>query len=170
MFIKKTLIFSKTVDYIHIKMLQNDVKYTTTIEPSKISSEKLLVFQKNHIICNNTNLAWNSVSQNNIDFLKNYRLISHKNALKWRKKRATIEQSNFSNEKLLVFQKNNIICNNTNLALNSDYQKNIDFLKNCRLNSHKNALKRRKVQNYNRTKQNLQWKTASFSEKSYHLQ
>ena len=36
------------------------------------------------------------------------------------------------------------------------YQKNIDFLKNCRLKSHKNALKRRSVQNYNRTKQFFQ--------------
>ena len=30
--------------------------------------------------------------------------------------------------------------------------KNIDFFKNCQLNSHKNAPKRRKVQNNNRTK------------------
>ena len=30
-------------------------------------------------------------------------------------------------------------------------KKNIDFFKNFKLNSHKNALKRRKVHNYNRT-------------------
>ena len=72
------------------------------------------------------------------------------------KYRTTIEQSNFLNEKLLVFQKNHIICNNTNLAYNGVYQKYIDFHKNYRLTSHKNALKRRKVQNYNRTKQFLQ--------------
>ena len=86
------------------------------------------------------------------------------------KYRTTIERNNFSNDKLLVFQNHHIIWNNTNLAYNSVYQKNIDFLKNCRLNSHKNALKRCKVQNYNRTKQFLQWKTASFAEKPYHLQ
>ena len=68
------------------------------------------------------------------------------------KYRATIELGYFSNESLLVFQNYHIICNNNNLAQNGVYQKIIDFLKNSRLNSHKNALKRRKVKNYNRTK------------------
>ena len=68
------------------------------------------------------------------------------------KYRTTIEPGYFCNESLLVFQNYHIICNNTNLAENGVYQKNIDILKNSRLNSHKNALKRRKVQNYNRTK------------------
>ena len=65
--------------------------------------------------------------------------------------RNTVEPSIFSIELLLVFLKYHFICNDTNLAYNSVYQNNIDFLKNCRVNSHKNALKRRKLQNYNRT-------------------
>ena len=127
--------------------------------------------QKNHIICNNTNLAYNSVYQKYIDFHKNYRLTSHKNALKRRKVQNYNRTEQFLQWKTASFsEKNQIICNTTNLAYNSVYQKNIDFHKNYRLTSHKNALKRRKVQNYNRTKRFLQWKTASFSEKSYHLQ
>ena len=51
-----------------------------------------------------------------------------------------MKPSHFSNELLLVSQKKHIICNHTNLAKNSVYQKNIDVLKNRRLNSHKNAL------------------------------
>ena len=38
-------------------MLQNDVKNRTNIEQSHFANEYLLVFQKNHIICNNTNMA-----------------------------------------------------------------------------------------------------------------
>ena len=38
-------------------MLQNDVKNRTNIEQSHSANEYLLVSQKNHIICNNTNLA-----------------------------------------------------------------------------------------------------------------
>ena len=49
-------------------------------------------------------------------------------------------------------------------------EKNIDFLKNSRLNSHKNASKRCKVQNCNETKLFFQRITASFSEKTYYLQ
>ena len=66
--------------------------------------------------------------------------------------RNIIEPSTFSNELLLVFLKYHFICNYTNLALKSVYEKNIDFLKNCRINSRKTALKRRKLQKYNRTK------------------
>ena len=65
--------------------------------------------------------------------------------------RNTIEPSTFSIELLLVLLERPTISNYTNLALNSVYQKNIDFLKICRVNSHKNALKRRKLQKYNRT-------------------
>ena len=66
--------------------------------------------------------------------------------------RNTIEPSTFSIELLLVFLKKPTICDYTNMAKNSVYYKNIDFLKNCRINSRKNALKRRKLQKYNRTK------------------
>ena len=50
-----------------------------------------------------------------------------------------MKPTHFTNELLLVFQKKHVICNHTNLALNIVYQKKIDFLKNSRLNSHKNA-------------------------------
>ena len=66
--------------------------------------------------------------------------------------RNTIKPSTFSIELLLVFLKNisfAIILTWPKLVFT---EKNIDFLKNCRLNSHKNALKRRNVQKYNKTK------------------
>ena len=46
----------------------------------------------------------------------------------------------------------------------------IDFLKNSRLNSHKNALNQCKTLNCNETKQFFQRITASFSEKTCYLQ
>ena len=42
---------------------------------------------------------------------------------------------------LLVFQKYMIVCNESNYAFNSVYYKNIDFLKNGRLNGHKKCLR-----------------------------
>ena len=66
--------------------------------------------------------------------------------------RNTIKPSTFSIDLLLVSLKKHIIWNHTNLALKCVYLKNIDFLKNCRLNSHENVLKRRYVQKYNKTK------------------
>ena len=65
--------------------------------------------------------------------------------------RIAMKPTNFTNELLLVFQKKHVNCNDTNLALNIVYQKKIDFFKNSRLNSHKNALKKRNVQNCNET-------------------
>ena len=81
-----------------------------------------------------------------------------------------MEPTNFTNELLLVFQKKHVNCNDTNLALNIVYQKKIDFFKNSRLNSHKNALKKRNVQNCNKTNPFYQWITASFSEKACYMQ
>ena len=78
--------------------------------------------------------------------------------------------SNFSNQLLLVFQKKHVICNHTNLASNSVYEKNIVFLKNSRLNSHKNALNQCKKLNCHETEQFFQRITASFSEKPCYLQ
>ena len=46
----------------------------------------------------------------------------------------------------LVFQKYRVICNVSKEAFSSVYLKNIDFLKNGRLNLHKNACNQRKVQ------------------------
>ena len=87
------------------------------MKPSKFSNELLLVFQKKHIICNHTNLALNCVYYKNIDFLKNIRLNSHKNALNQCKTLNCNETKPFFiNELLLVFQKKHIICNHTNLA------------------------------------------------------
>ena len=60
-----------------------------------------------------------------------------------------MKPSNFSNELLLDFQKKHVSCNH----INSGYQKNIDFLRNSRLNSHKNALNQCKTLNWNETKQ-----------------
>ena len=45
-----------------------------------------------------------------------------------------------------VFQKYLLISKISNEAISSVYLKNIDFLKNGRLNSHKNASNQRKVQ------------------------
>ena len=81
-----------------------------------------------------------------------------------------MKPTHFTNELLLVFQKKHVICNYTNLALNIVYQKKIDFFKNSRLNSHKNALKKRNVQKCNETNQFYQWITASFSEKACYIQ
>ena len=67
--------------------------------------------------------------------------------------RIAMKPTHFTNELLLVFQKKHVICNYTNLALNIVYQKKIDFFKNSRLNSHKNALKKRNVQKCNETNQ-----------------
>ena len=49
-------------------------------------------------------------------------------------------------------------------------KKNIDFLKNSRLNSYKNALNQCKTLMSNETKQFFQRITASFSEKTCYLQ
>ena len=62
-----------------------------------------------------------------------------------------MKPTNFTNELLLVFQKKHVIYNKTNLAKNIVYQKKIDFLKNSRLNSHKNALTQCKTLNCNKT-------------------
>ena len=51
-------------------MLQNDVKYRTTIEKCNFFNEKLLVFQKNYIICNNTNLAYTMFIRKTLTFTK----------------------------------------------------------------------------------------------------
>ena len=63
-----------------------------------------------------------------------------------------MKPTHFSNELLLVFGKKHVIYNQTNLAKNIVYQNKIDFLKNSRLNSHKNALKQRNVENCNENK------------------
>ena len=81
-----------------------------------------------------------------------------------------MKPSHFSKELLLVCQEKRIICNQTSLAQNSVYYKNIDFLKNSRLNSNKNALNQCKTLICNETKPFFQRITASFSEKTYHLQ
>ena len=54
------------------------------MKPTLFTNELLLVFEKKHVIYNQTNLAKNIVDQNKIDFLKNSRLNSHKSAFKQR--------------------------------------------------------------------------------------
>ena len=39
LFIKKTLLFSKTVDSTHTKMLKTDVKYRIAMKPSNFANE-----------------------------------------------------------------------------------------------------------------------------------
>ena len=54
------------------------------MKPTIFTNELLLVFQKKHVIYNQTNLAKNIVYQKKIDFLKNSRLKSLKIALNQR--------------------------------------------------------------------------------------
>ena len=54
------------------------------MKPTIFTNELLLVFQKKHVIYNQTNLAKNIVYQKKIDFLKNCRLKSLKIALNQR--------------------------------------------------------------------------------------
>ena len=63
-----------------------------------------------------------------------------------------MKPSHFSNELLLAFQKKHIICNHTNWPKTEFTKKNIDFLKNSRLNSHKNALNQCQTLSCNETK------------------
>ena len=144
--------------------------YRNTLKPSYFSIELPLVFLNKQIICNHTNLAWISVYWENIDFLKNFRLNSHKNVLKRRSVQKYNKTKLFFHWITASFSEKHIICNHTNLAYISVYWKIIDFHKNCRLNSHKNVLKRRSVQRYTKTKHFFHWITASFSSKTYHLQ
>ena len=71
----------------------------------------------------------------------------------------------------ISFSEKKMLFSSHQLGLNQlVYWKNIDFLKNSRLNSHNNALNRRKVQNCNETKPFFHWQIASFSEKTIYLQ
>ena len=57
-----------------------------------------------------------------------------------------MRKSYYFMELQLVFQKYLLISKVSNEAISSVYLKNIDFLKNGRLNLHKNARRQRKVQ------------------------
>ena len=61
-------------------MLEINVKYRVAKKTSCYSIDLMLIFQKYLVICNESNKLVNSFYQNNIDFLKNGPLNSHKNA------------------------------------------------------------------------------------------
>ena len=52
---KQALIFSKMVDEIHTKFFQMHVKYSVDMKTSFYSSDLLSNFQKNLVICNDSN-------------------------------------------------------------------------------------------------------------------
>ena len=79
-FIKKTLIFSKMVDKIHIKMLPINEKYRVEMQRCYDSIDLQRNFYKYLVICNDSIKAFNSVYSKNIDFLKKGRLNLSKNA------------------------------------------------------------------------------------------
>ena len=81
-----------------------------------------------------------------------------------------MKPTHFTNEIPLVFQKKHVICNHINLAEDSVYLKNIDFLKKGWLKSLKIAFNQSNVQNCNETNPFYQWITASFSEKACYMQ
>ena len=69
-----------------------------------------------------------------------------------------------------VFQKYLVICKVSNEAVSSVYSKNIDFLKNGRLNLHKNARRQCSVQSSKENKLLFYSFDANFSEIPCHLQ
>ena len=62
-----------------------------------------------------------------------------------------MKPTHFTNQLLLVFQKKHVNCNHTNLAKNSVYEENIDFLNKSGLILHQNASNQRNIQNCNET-------------------
>ena len=62
------------------------------------------------------------------------------------KYRVAKKASFYSIDLMLTSQKYLVISRSSNKIVNSTYQNNIDFLKNGRLNSHKNASNQHKVQ------------------------
>ena len=81
-----------------------------------------------------------------------------------------MKPSNFSNELLLVFQKNMLFAITLTWPKTVFTKKTLIFSKTSRLNSHKNALNQCKTLNCNETKQFFKRITASFSEKTCYLQ
>ena len=92
-------------------MLEINVKYRVAKKTSCFSIDLMLIFQKYLVICNESNKIVNSTYQNNIDFLKNGRLNSHKNASNQHKVQSCKENSYYSIEIQSMFQKCILFCN-----------------------------------------------------------
>ena len=86
----------------------------------------------------------------------------HKNAWNHVKYRVAKKKSFFSIDLLLFSQIYLVISSGSNKVFNSVYKNNIDFLKNGRLNSHRNASNQRKVPSWNAKMLLFYWFTAKF--------
>ena len=86
------------------------------------------------------------------------------------KYRVAKKTSFYSIDLMLISQKYHVISRSANKIVNSAYQNNIDFLKNGRLNSHKNASVQPRILSWNEKKLLFYGIAASFSEISCHLQ
>ena len=84
-FTKEHCFSKKNLDWIRTKMLETNVKYRVAKKTSFFSIDLLLFSQIYLVISSGSNKVVNSVYKNNIDFLKNGRLNSHKNASNQRK-------------------------------------------------------------------------------------
>ena len=100
-----------------------------------------------------------------MDFLKNCRWNSHKNALNRCNVQNCKKTMPFFQLLTASFSEKTIYLQSHWLGLKQCLLKMSDFLKNSLLNSYKNALNRRKVQNCKKTMSFFQCITASFSEK-----
>ena len=80
MFSKTTLNFSQLFDCILKKGPDNSVNNRIAVKRKIHSIDLLLAFLKYLIVCNDSNYAFNSVYEKNIDFLKNVRLHSQNSA------------------------------------------------------------------------------------------
>ena len=92
-------------------MLPINVKYRVAKKASYYSIDLMLISQKYHVISRSSNKIVSSANQNNIDFLKNGRLNSHKNASNQRKVQSCKENRYYSIELQSIFQKRIVICN-----------------------------------------------------------
>ena len=84
-FTKEHCFSKKNLDWIRTKMLEINVKYRVAKKTCFSSIDLLLFSQIYLVIYSGSNKVVNSVYKNNIDFLKNGRLNSHKNASNQRK-------------------------------------------------------------------------------------
>ena len=84
-FTKEHCFSKKNMDWICTKMLEINVKYRVAKKKSFFSIDLLLFSQIYLVISSGSNKVFNSVYKNNIDFLKNGRLNSHRNASNQRK-------------------------------------------------------------------------------------
>ena len=158
------MIFSKRVDKIHMKMLENNVKYRIAIETSYQLFDYCLFFRNSVIFAMRLTRPVIAFIKKNIDFLPKGRLNSCKNAWEQRKVQN-------HNENKLLFHWITGSCS----EIACYWQRNLLSLKQCLLNKHwfcpkgwiklhENAWEQRKVQNHNEIKLLFHWITGSCSE------